>query len=219
MAFDFLSYITQQVEQQHPNLFSDQNKTTRQVLFAHLISLHIIKLRNLLTEDLEHGFAQLINEDTQNLSQLVQNHIHQEEHAKQFFQAYTCSFASSNDKIASTLCAELRQLEQTAHLGSQGLFELIDGQLPWIQKQVENWFWDSTNLPEYKSEIPDESTEIELEQSLHQFNALLHQSADNTISSILVEQTEVAEVHSFYRLINPLLALLIIIFIFLQLRG
>lgn len=55
---------------------------------------------------------------------------------------------SSLSEILALQLSELKQLEQTGHLGKIGLNELMIGQIDHLSGQADDWVWSTNQLTE-----------------------------------------------------------------------
>lgn len=210
MAFDFVSYITQQVEQQHPNLFAEEGKAKKLAFITHLISLQLAKLIELQQKDSEQAYQFIQSRDHEWLSRKTQQHaIHDD-----FYQPIQPKLADANTRIATTLLSELDQLDQNASLGQPGIQELLDGQYHWMQNQVQDWFWDSIGQPQYKLAEPKTDDQAEFQQVMKEFSQIIQQQAqqvEHTHARLQPEQPIAIPVGLFYVILNPVIAAAILI--------
>lgn len=219
MAFDLLSYISQQVGQQHTGLFADEDKNAKQRYVTHLIALQFYQLIQVVKSDSNAAYQIIQQQDATWLSQKASQHIQQEALATQFFQPIQSKIAAANEKIAATILQELLQLDQTAQLGISGIKELLEGQYPWMQNDVEAWFWDSVGLPEYKVvEATEHNDEADFNQVMKEFSQMIQQQAEHTANTTpdvqTVQEVGTQHISTLYRVLNPMIALAIIIGLF-----
>lgn len=219
MAFDLLSYISQQVGQHHTGLLADEDKNAKQRYVTHLIALQFHQLIQIVKNEAHNAYQIIQQQDVMWLSQKTSQHIQQETLATQFFQPIHSKVAAANEKIAATILQELLQLDQTAQLGISGIKELLEGQYSWMQNDVEAWFWDSVRLPEYKVvEETQHNDEADFNQVMKEFSQMIQQQAAHTANTSAKVQTEqemnIQHIGTFYRVLNPVIALAIIIGLF-----
>ena len=55
-------------------------------------------------------------------------------------------FEQSLKEVLSLQLAELKQLDDTGHLGQKGLNELLLGQISYLSGQAEDWVWTTKTL-------------------------------------------------------------------------
>ena len=211
MAFDFLSYMVQQAEQQ-PSLFADETKLQRQQSLTHLMALQLAALIQ-IAERHPQQLPQMIEQlEHDKVSEQVLKYLLDNETSVQFFDTQAIKLRSTLDLSGQLLLSELKQLSHNAGFAEKELQDLLAGQYPWMQAQVQNWFWDCIGHPEYKLSDDPLSQSDEQEESI-QMSHSSHADLD-----IKLEQDEVfpepAKLNRLYLLISPLIALVIIIFLF-----
>ncbi|OUY05683.1 hypothetical protein [Acinetobacter populi] len=220
MAFDFISYIAQQVGQQQPNLLADQSKQVKNQYLIHLIAFQLSALIETTQHDENKVYEKIQQLDSAWLVDMTQHTITQDQRASEYFQPIATKLSDSNHKIATIIINEFAQLDQNAHLGVAGIKELLDGQYAWMQDQVEQWFWDSIDHPELKlSTSSQPADEPDFNEIMQEFNHMLQQQAQHNPQDHTAPHTPVAEItpiapSTFFKILNPLIALLIILWIF-----
>ncbi len=230
MAFDFVSYIGQQVEQQQPQLLASQPKAQRKQFILHILALQIAELISAQKKNPQHVYTQIQDQDTAQLIKQTISHIENEEKAQQYFAPIQSQLQSANQDIAQLFLQELKHLDQSASLGQDGIAELIDGQKDWLQLYTDDWFWDSIGQPENKPKKDLEVAQsVDSQQVMKQFSQMMSQNTPqdtamhmNTQTDELIHTTTSKHVNeltptpisAFYLFLNPLIALAIIIFIF-----
>lgn len=219
MAFDFLGYISQQLEQQHFNLFADETKSLKQRYITHLIAFQLNQLIELGQQDRQALHQKIQNLDANWLVNTTSQQIAQDTSASNFFEPIQPKLHDSQYKIANLILNELLQLDLTSQLGASGLKELLDGQYPWLQDEAEPWFWDSIGHPELKTTESTQPTDTDFNQVMKEFSQMIQQQAQNHPEHddyALAEhsQTEQKIVSCGYRIANPIIAFFIIVFLF-----
>ena len=222
MAFDFVSYIGQQVEQQQPKLLASQPKVERKQFVLHLLALQVAELISAQKKNANEVYAQIQNQDVEPLASHTISHIQSEEKAEHYFALIQSELQSANHDIAQIFLQELNHLDQSASLGQDGIAELIEGQHHWLRVHADGWFWDSIGQPEHKRAEDIEAEQIvDSQQVMKEFSQMISQNAqqgsdqkdrDHTHQSIALAPT--AEASKFFLVLNPLIALAIIIFIY-----
>lgn len=222
MAFDFVSYIGQQVEQQQPQLLASQAKAERKQFVTHLLAFQVAELISAQKKNADAVYAQIKNQDIEQLSTRTYSHIQNEEKAQQYFAPIQPELNATNQNIAQIFLQELQHLDQSASLGQDGISELINGQQHWLQVHADAWFWDSIGQPEHKraEDIEAEQT-VDSQQVMKEFSQMISQNAqhdthqaDHDHAHQSVEIIPSAEASRFFLVLNPLIALAIIIFIY-----
>lgn len=222
MAFDFVSYIGQQVEQQQPKLLASQPKVERKQFVLHLLALQVAELISAQKKNANEVYAQIQNHDVEPLASRTISHIKTEEKTEHYFAPIQSELQSANHDIAQIFLQELKHLDQSASLGQDGIAELIEGQHHWLRVHADGWFWDSIGQPEHKRAGDIEAEQIvDSQQVMKEFSQMISQNAqqgsdqkdrDHTHQSIALAPT--AEASKFFLVLNPLIALAIIIFIY-----
>ncbi len=178
MAFDFVSYIGQQVEQQQPQLLASQAKAERKQFVTHLLAFQVAELISAQKKNADAVYAQIQNQDVEPLSTRTYSHIQNEEKAQQYFAPIQPELQSTNHDIAQIFLQELQHLDQSASLGQSGIAELINGQQHWLQVHADAWFWDSIGQPENKrAEDIEAEQAVDSQQVMKEFSQMINQNA------------------------------------------
>ena len=226
MAFDFVSYIGQQVEQQQPKLLASQPKVERKQFVLHLLALQVAELISAQKKHANEVYAQIQNQDVEPLASRTISHIQNEEKAAHYFTPIQSELQSANHDIAQIFLQELQHLDQTASLGQDGIAELIDGQLHCLQVYSDDWFWDSVGQPEHKrAEDIEAEQAVDSQQVMKEFSQMISQNAQHNAhptdydhahqnANQTVELAPTTQASKVYLFLNPLIALAIIIFIY-----
>lgn len=231
MAFDFVSYIGQQVEQQQPKLLASQPKVERKQFVLHLLALQVAELISAQKKHANEVYAQIQNQDVEPLASRTISHIQSEEKAQQYFAPIQSELLSANHDIAQIFLQELQHLDQSASLGQDGIAELIDGQHHWLRVHADVWFWDSIGQPEHKrAEDIEAEQAVDSQQVMKEFSQMIsqnvqhdahqanndhtHQHAHQSHTHQNIVLAPTAEASKLYLFLNPLIALAIIIFIY-----
>ncbi len=215
MAFDFVSYIHQQIEQQS---FSNTQAPEKPFLI-HLISLQLAELIDLIQHDAGHTYEKIKQTDAAWLSNHADQFINNDALAHSYFHPQLEQQPQINQQIAQTILQELRQLDDNAGLGILGIQELLEGQYNWMQEQIEPWFWDSIGHPEYKTDEQSHSDSTpNFNEVMKEFNQMIHQQIqhDDEQSQELQPTAAITipEASTLFKCLNPLIALAIIIWLF-----
>ncbi|GAA5008421.1 hypothetical protein GCM10023206_14920 [Acinetobacter puyangensis] len=220
MAFDFISYIAQQVGQQQPNLLADEPKQVKNRYLIHLIAFQLSALIETAQQDENKVYEKIQQLNSNWLADITQQTITHDQQALEYFQPISTKLSDISHKVATLMINEITQLDQNAHLGISGIKELLDGQYVWMQDQVEQWFWDSINHPEFKSLTSAQpSNEPDFDEIMQEFNHMLQQQAQHnpqdhaTTHSTLADVTPIAP-SIFFKILNPLIAFVLILWIF-----
>ncbi|MEC8887158.1 MAG: hypothetical protein VX875_08760 [Pseudomonadota bacterium] len=226
MAFDFVSYIGQQVEQQQPQLLASQAKAERKQFVTHLLAFQVAELISAQKKNADAVYAQIQNQDVEPLSTRTYSHIQNEEKAQQYFAPIQPELQSTNHDIAQIFLQELQHLDQSASLGQSGIAELINGQQHWLQVHADAWFWDSIGQPENKrAEDIEAEQAVDSQQVMKEFSQMINQNAQHNAhptdcdhahqnANQTVELAPATQASKVYLFLNPLIALAIIIFIY-----
>lgn len=227
MAFDFISYIEQQVEQQQPTLLALQPKAERKQFILHILALQVAELIAAQKKNADEVYTQIQNTDAEALANATATHIQNEDIAQQYFAPIQNELPASNRIVAETFLNELAHLDQSASLGQDGIAELIDGQHHWLQVHADGWFWDSIGQPEYKraEDIKVVDDAVDGQQVMQEFSQMISQNAQHNTNQVdnahahqhahqSVVLTPTVEASKFFLVLNPLIALAIIIFIY-----
>lgn len=212
MAFDFLNYIVDQT-QQNTRLFIEKPKEQRKYIISHIVALQLIYLR-----DLDPNKAyQLLEITTPQGNEIpLPNDIlksfeeNLSSNAEQIEQAY--------EQINQLLLTELKQLNESAQLGAFGIKELTDGQLPWVQNNVDDWFWDTLQQTEHKITKTHKNNEPNFNQMMRDFNQIILKNETATDETLDLEPTELTpymtQTPRIATIFQPIIALVILYFLY-----
>ena len=211
MAFDFLSYMVDQT-MQNSQLFVSVDKLQRKSIISHIISL---QLKQLIDLDSKSSY-QALQTSIQPLTEIGLSETRLTEFSNQLQQPAE-SIKTAYSKIFKNLLDELQQLNSNASLGETGVKELLDGQLPWIQQQVDEWFWIFINQTQHKVTKTHKNNSPDFNQIMKDFNQIIlnkEQSNEHQSSATTARlDSNMAQKSIIIDFLNPIIALIILSFL------
>lgn len=213
MSFDLVSYLIQQAEQQQLLCCPDDMPEKEQHI-THLVALALAKLIAAVQHQADDVHQKIVEQQSAWLTEQLSRHISSETQAQQFFQPLQQHLDGCIEKFSQFIVAELAQLERNTQFGAAGLRELLDGQYTWMQSLVQPWFWDSIGQPQYKIEpiaTEDNQPAADYDQIMQEISQMVQQADQKA-----VEYIEPKAACICFRVLNPLIALAIIIWQFCQ---
>lgn len=199
MAFDLVHYFAEQIQIQKPQLLNHQ--AARQ---QHLHELNVLCLGKLIT---------LWRENENKLYQeiLAQEQLYIQEVARRLTTSVHNQSTLSKDQLEPTLTEivalqlqELKQLEETAHLGIEGFRELFKGQIEHLSGQAYDWVWSTNRLIELQGSKPITQEPLSLHATSKEFNHM-GQHQDHSVAEVIVPA-----VPAWAKLLEPVVAIAIL---------
>ncbi|UOG17074.1 hypothetical protein [Acinetobacter sp. PK01] len=206
MAFDLVQYFAEQIHIQKPELLNQYQPSERKAHLAEINTLSLAKLITLWRKDENKLYQEIQSQEqlyiidvARHLTTSDQNHSTLEK----------AEFEHTITEVLSLQLAELKQLDDTGHYGIKGLRELITGQVEHLSGQAADWIWSTSELIELKGSKPIPEEELSLEDTMKEFNQMVHQS------NIAEHHEQVAEVEktvvpTWAKILEPVVALAIL---------
>ncbi|MHA3056235.1 hypothetical protein E0H77_13300 [Acinetobacter sp. ANC 4633] len=189
MAFDLFHYFTEQTRIQKPQLLSQFPPTERQTLLLELNALALGKLITEWQQNASRVYLELQQQDQLYIQQ-VSRHMTTSVHNKSALNKI--DFEHSLKEVLFLQLAELKQLDDTGHLGQKGLNELLLGQISYLSGQAQDWVWATNTLIQLIGSKPVETKQVSLDETIKEFNHMVshtdhhhdHQVAEPIVATI-----------------------------------
>ncbi|MGY5394036.1 hypothetical protein [Acinetobacter tandoii] len=205
MAFDLVQYFAEQIHLQKPELLNQYDPSERK---SHLLEINTLSLGKLITlwRTDENKLYQEIQSQDQLYVVDIARHLttSDQNHSK----LSKPEFERAMTEVLSLQLAELKQLDDTGNYGIKGLRELITGQVEHLSGQAEDWIWSTNELTELKGSKPIPEEEISLEETMKEFNQMVHQNAVEHHEQ--VAEVEKTAVPTWAKVLEPVVALAIL---------
>lgn len=151
MAFDLVQYFSDQVKIQKPQLLQQYDADSRNAYIQELNALTLGKLIRLWREDDNKLYQEIKTLDPlyiQEVSRHLTTSVHNQSELPK------PELEHSISEILSLQLTELKQLDETGNFGSNGLKELLQGQIEHLSGQADDWVWSTNELTELKGSKP-----------------------------------------------------------------
>lgn len=205
MAFDLFHYFAEQTRIQKPQLLSQFSLEERQALFFEFNALALGKLITEWQQNASRVYLELQQQDQLYIQQ-VARHMTTSVHNKSTLSKI--DFEQSLKEVLSLQLAELKQLDDTGHLGQKGLNELLLGQISYLSGQAEDWVWTTNTLIQLIGSKPVETKQVSLDETIKEFNHMVSH-ADHHDDHQVAEPT-VATIPTWAKILEPAVGLVII---------
>ncbi|WOE30379.1 MULTISPECIES: hypothetical protein [unclassified Acinetobacter] len=205
MAFDLVHYFNDQIMIQKPTLLNHYPLDQKNKYIQEINALSLGKLLILWRENdtaLYQEIHQLDHLYIQNISRhLTTAGSNQSTLAKTELEQVIA-------EIFSLQLIELKQLDETGHLGKNGIAELLSGQVEHLSGQAEDWVWITNRLVELKGSKATLSEEQSLANTVQEFNKMMTQDQ----SHIQAAEDEVGSIKepTWAKILEPIVALAIL---------
>ncbi|MHA3081536.1 hypothetical protein [Acinetobacter sp. ANC 5502] len=205
MAFDLFHYFAEQTRIQKPQLLSQFSPAERQPLLLELNALALGKLITEWQQNASRVYLELQQQDQLYIQQ-VARHMTTSVHNKSTLSKL--DFEQSLKEVLSLQLAELKQLDDTGHLGQKGLNELLLGQIGYLAGQAQDWVWTTNTLIQLIGSKPVETKQVSLDETIKEFNHMVSH-ADHHDDHQVAEPT-VAAIPTWAKILEPAVGLVII---------
>ncbi|ENU81472.1 hypothetical protein F975_00591 [Acinetobacter sp. ANC 3789] len=205
MAFDLFHYFAEQTRIQKPQLLNQFSPAERQALLLELNALALGKLITEWQQNASRVYLELQQQDQLYIQQ-VARHMTTSAHNKSTLSKL--DFEQSLKEVLSLQLAELKQLDDTGHLGQKGLNELLLGQISYLAGQAQDWVWTTNNLIQLIGSKPVETKQVSLDETIKEFNHMVSH-ADHHDDHQVAEPT-VAAIPTWAKILEPAVGLVII---------
>ncbi|MGA6137946.1 hypothetical protein ACPER7_16815 [Acinetobacter dispersus] len=212
MAFDLVQYFSEQIKIQKPQLFNQYSPKEKQSYIDEVNVLALGQLISLWKQNPQKLYQEVQTADPLYIQELAR-HLTTSAHNQSTLKASELE-ASLSDVLTLQL-AELKQLDQTGSFGQTGLTELLVGQIEHLSGQAEDWVWSTNQLTELLGSKPVVQQEVSLEETMQEFNQMVHQaqptSHDDHEDTIEVEAPVTP---AWAYIVSPFVALVILLFLY-----
>ncbi len=206
MAFDLVQYFAEQIHIQKPELLNQYQPSERKAHLEEINTLSLAKLITLWRTD-ENKLYQEIQSQEQLYIIDIARHLTTSDQNHSTLKK--TEFEHTITEVLSLQLTELKQLDDTGHYGIKGLRELITGQVEHLSGQAVDWIWSTSELTELKGSKPMPEEELSLEETMKEFNQMVHQSnvAEHHEQITEVEKTVVP---TWAKILEPVVALAVL---------
>ena len=209
MAFDLVHYFAEQSLLQSPNLLNGSTVQTRQQQVFELNALVLGKLIQLWRKDSDKLYTEIQDQNPLYIQEIAR---HLTTSPKNQSTLSKQQLESSLSEILALQLSELKQLEQTGHLGKTGLNELMIGQIDHLSGQADDWVWSTNQLTELIGSKPSIEEDVSLDETMKEFNQMVHTAHHDTDVNEVVHDV----VPTWSKIVAPLVALAVLIFLYVQ---
>ena len=206
MAFDLVQYFAEQIHIQKPELLNQYQPSERKAHLEEINTLSLAKLITLWRTD-ENKLYQEIQSQEQLYIIDIARHLTTSDQNHSTLKK--TEFEHTITEVLSLQLTELKQLDDTGHYGIKGLRELITGQVEHLSGQAADWIWLTSELTELKGSKPMPEEELSLEETMKEFNQMVHQ---NNVAEHHEQITEVEKtvVPTWAKILEPVVALAVL---------
>lgn len=211
MAFDLVYYFTEQLKGQKPQLLHSLAHPLRceQLQQLNCLSLGLlIQLSRQAPESLYNDITQSNPLFTQQLARQLASHE---------LQQIPLDLTLREDvlkQIIGLQLSELKQLDQTAHLGMAGMVELLNGQIEHLSGQAPDWVWHCNGLLELVgSQSSATVAEISLASTLKEFHDMVHQHETQDTHTFAADTAELPT-PTWAKIAAPVIALAVLAYLY-----
>lgn len=206
MAFDLVQYFAEQIHIQKPELLNQYQPSERKAHLEEINTLSLAKLITLWRTD-ENKLYQEIQSQEQLYIIDIARHLTTSDQNHSTLKK--TEFEHTITEVLSLQLTELKQLDDTGHYGIKGLRELITGQVEHLSGQAADWIWLTSELTELKGSKPMPEEELSLEETMKEFNQMVHQ---NNVVEHHEQVTEVEKtvVPTWAKILEPVVAVAIL---------
>ena len=212
MAFDLVHYFAEQSLLQSPNLLNGSTAQTRQQQVFELNALVLGKLIQLWRKDSDKLYTEIQDQNPLYIQEIAR---HLTTSPKNQSTLSKQQLESSLSEIPALQLSELKQLEQTGHLGKTGLNELMIGQIDHLSGQADDWVWSTNQLTELIGSKPSIEEDVSLDETMKEFNQMVHIAHHDTDKHDVNEVVHDV-VPTWSKMVAQLVALAVLIFLYVQ---
>lgn len=204
MAFDLVHYFAEQIKSQKTQLLSQYSAEERCQILHEISLLTLGKVVSLLRKD-ENKIYQEIHSQDQLYIQEVSRHLTTSPHNQSILAKSELELLTS--EILSFQLQELKQLDEIGNYKLSGMRELLLGQIEHLSGQAKDWVWSTNELTELIGSQPIEQEDISLDQTMKEFNQMVHQVQTDTHE--VIEPTVIAT-PTWAKIMQPVVAIIIL---------
>jgi len=208
MAFDLVQYFAEQINNQKPQLLEQHSREDRK---EHLLEINALVLGKLITlwRSNDKKVYQEISSPEELFIQEVARHLTTS--SKNQSTLAKNELEPAVTEILRLQLAELKQLNDIGNLETQGLRELLLGQIEHLSGQAPDWVWSTNDLLELKGSKPIVQEDISLDSTMKEFNQMVSQqhtdaNEDQHNAAVIVNTT----VPGWSKILEPVVAVIIL---------
>ncbi|WP_111896197.1 hypothetical protein [Acinetobacter sp. MB5] len=205
MAFDLFHYFAEQTRIQKPQLLHQFPSTEQKVLLMELNALALGKLITEWQQNASRVYSELQQQDQLYIQQIARQMTTSTQNKSSLKKA---DFEHSLKEILSLQLTELKQLDDTGHLGQKGLNELLLGQTNYLSGHADDWVWATNSLTSLIGSKPVETKQVSLDETMKEFNYMVSH-ADHHDDHQVAEPV-VAKVPTWAKILEPAVGLIIL---------
>ena len=206
MAFDLVQYFAEQIYIQKPELLKQYDPIERK---SHLLEINTLSLGKLITlwrKDENKLYQEIQSQDQLYVIDIARHLTTSEQNHSTLSRS---EFEQAITEVLSLQLAELKQLDDTGNYGVKGLRELIIGQVEHLSGQAADWVWSINELTELKGSKPMPEEEISLEETMKEFNQMVHQNTADHHEHVETQSEQVTP-PTWAKIVEPVVALAIL---------
>lgn len=211
MAFDLVYYFTEQLKGQKPQLLQS---------FAHPLRCEQLQQLNCLSLGLLIQLARqapdALYKDISDLNPLFIQQLARQlaSHELQQIPLERGLREDLLNHIIGLQLSELKQLDQTAHLGVAGMLELLNGQIEHLSGQAPDWVWHCNGLLELVgSQSSTTLAEISLASTLKEFHDMVHLHETQDTQTFAADTAELPT-PTWAKIAAPVIALAVLAYLY-----
>lgn len=199
MAFDLVQYFAEQIHIQKPELFQQYPASQRLSYIEELNVLSFGKLISVWQADHEQIFQEINSQDELYILE-VSRHLTTSKNNQSRIPKYELEPALA--EILRVQLAELKQLQDTSHLGILGFRELLGGQIEHLRGRAPDWVWSTNRLIELIGSKPISQDKLSLSPTMKEFQQMAHDHHEIEV--------EVLPVPAWSKIVEPIVAILVL---------
>ncbi|MBC9229469.1 hypothetical protein HI850_009035 [bacterium SPL81] len=211
MAFDLVQYFSEQIKIQKPQLFNKYSTKEKINFIDEVNVLSLGQLISLWKQNPQKLYQEIKASDPLYVQEIAR-HLTTSKSNQSKLSA--TELESSISEVITLQFTELNQLDQTGSFGQTGMGELLIGQIEHLSGQAEDWVWYTNQLIELIGSKLIEQPETSLEDTMQEFNQLVHQQAQPLQHATDHDHQQIITPPSWSYIFSPIIALVILIFLY-----
>lgn len=205
MAFDLVHYFAEQIKIQKPQLLPQLPAEQRQAHLQDINALSLGKLVSLWRKDKQKIYQEIHAQDPLYVQE-VARHLTTSKSNQSTLEHVELEQVTT--EILSLQLQELKQLDDTGQYKLNGMSELLLGQIEHLSGKAPDWVWSTNELNELIGSQPVVQEEISLDQTMKEFNHMVHQVQADTHTA--VQEPDVVVTPTWAKILEPVVALVIL---------
>lgn len=205
MAFDLVQYFSAQIQSQKPQLLHQYSTQDRHHYIEEINILTLGKLISLWRKDEAKLYQEIHSQDPLYVQE-VARHLTTSTHNQSTLSS--SELEQTTSEILTFQLSELKQLDETGQYKLRGMRELLLGQIEHLSGQAKDWVWSTNELNELIGSQPVVQEEISLDQTMKEFNHMVHQSHNDQPQ--VIAEPSVETVPTWSKLVEPAVAVVIL---------